>query len=179
MWTVVPAIYKVLTVPYIQASIFNLTDLCCHRRCLDNSTRVILKTWCQIQPTSPGLRYVKCGPGHTQCNYSYVYSGFKFQVDHIRCYWRYPDISMCVILPIWCQIQRTSSSLRYLNCGPRYIECSYSSAYSGFNIQLTIPALELEICRHLGARYTAILVPNTAHVLHFKLSELWARTYTL
>jgi hypothetical protein len=36
----------------------------------------------------------------------------KFKWTNMRCYCRYPDISMCIILPTWCQIQRTSSSLR-------------------------------------------------------------------
>jgi hypothetical protein len=43
--------------------------------------RVILHFWGQIQSTYPGLRYVNYGPGHIQCNYSYVYSDFKIQVD--------------------------------------------------------------------------------------------------
>jgi hypothetical protein len=102
----------------------------------------------------------------------------KFKWTYMRCYWKYPDISVCVILPTWCQIQRTPSSLRYLNCGPRYIECNYTSAYSGVNNQLSVSALLLEICRQFNAPYTAILVPNTAHILQFTLSELWTRPYT-
>jgi hypothetical protein len=123
MSNVVPDIYNAITVTYIQASIFKWTNL--------------------------------------------------------RCYWRYPDISMCVILQTWCPIQRTSSSLRFLNCGPGHIECNYSSAYSGFNIQLHLSALPLEICWRLDARYTAILVPNTAHVLRFTPCQLWSRAYTM
>jgi hypothetical protein len=37
-----------------------------------------------------------------------------FNRTYLRCYWRYPDISMCVILPTWCQIQRISSCLRWI-----------------------------------------------------------------
>jgi hypothetical protein len=76
-------------------------------------------------------------------------------------------------------IQRTSSSLRYLHCGPGDIQCTYSSTYSGFNIQLNISALLLEICRQFNVSYTANMVPNTAHIVHFALSELWFRTYTM
>jgi hypothetical protein len=86
---------------------------------------------------------------------------------------------MRVILQSWCQIQRTPSRLRYVNCGPGHIQCSYSSAYSGFNIQLNLPALLLEIWRHLEARYTATLVPYIAHNLQFTLCGLWSRTYTM
>jgi hypothetical protein len=42
MWTMVPAIYNAITVPHNQSSIFNWTHLCCHWRCLGNSTRVIM-----------------------------------------------------------------------------------------------------------------------------------------
>jgi hypothetical protein len=86
---------------------------------------------------------------------------------------------MSVILQIWCQIQRSPSSLYYVDGGPGHIQCSYSSAYSGLNIQLNISVLPLEISRICNARDTANLVPNTAHTLPFTLCELWSRPYTL
>jgi hypothetical protein len=122
VWTVVPAIYKVFTAPYIYASIFS-------------------------------------------CR-------------HLRCYYRYHMNSVRVILQTWCQIQRTSSSLRYVNCGPGHIQCTYSSAYLGFNIQMKVAPLLLEVFRQFSARYTAFLVPNTAHILPFTLYELWSRPYS-
>jgi hypothetical protein len=85
---------------------------------------------------------------------------------------------MLLILQTWCQIWSRSSSLRYLNCGPGHIQCNYSSAYSGCNIQLNLSALLLEICRHYDAQYTANWVPNIAHTNQFTLCELWSRTYT-
>jgi hypothetical protein len=81
MWTVVPHIYNVFTARHIQSWIFDWTYLRCYWRYLDNSLSVILQSRCQIQRTHPGLRYVYCGPGHIQCNYSYVYSGFNIQVN--------------------------------------------------------------------------------------------------
>jgi hypothetical protein len=95
-----------------------------------------------------------------------------FNCRYLRCYCRYLINSMRVILQTWRQIQRTSSSLLYVNFGPGHIKCNYSSAYSGFNIQLNLPALLLEICRQFNAPYTANLVPNTAHILRFTLCEL-------
>jgi hypothetical protein len=80
---------------------------------------------------------------------------------------------------IWCQIQRTSFSLLYLNCGPGHIQSKYSSAYSGFNIQLRVSALILKMCRQFNEPYTANIVPNTAHILQISLSELSSRTYTM
>jgi hypothetical protein len=85
---------------------------------------------------------------------------------------------MRVTLQTWCQIQRTSSNLRYVDCGPGQIQCIYSSEYSGFNIQLNVSALILVISRQFNERYTAILVPNTAHLIQFTLCDLWSRTYT-
>jgi hypothetical protein len=85
---------------------------------------------------------------------------------------------MLVLLQIWCQIQRTSSSLRCDKCGPGHIQCNYSSEYSGFNIRLNPSALLLDIIGHVDARYTVNLVPNTAHIPRFMPCELWSRTYT-
>jgi hypothetical protein len=96
----------------------------------------------------------------------------------LRCNWRYHDNSLCVILQTWCQKQRTSSSLRYVNCGPGHIQGTYISAYLGFNIQLKVVPLLLEISRQFNARYNANLVPNTAHILQFTPRELWSRPYT-
>jgi hypothetical protein len=59
-----------------------------------------------------------------------------FSCRYLRCYCRHHDNSMRVIQQTWCQIQRTSSSFRYVNCGPGHIQCIYSSAYLDFNIQL-------------------------------------------
>jgi hypothetical protein len=91
---------------------------------------------------------------------------------YLRCNWRYSDTSIRVILQIWCQIQRTSSGLRYVNCGSGHIQCIYSCSYSNFNIHLNVSAMLLEISRQFNERYTAILVPNTAHVLRFTLLEI-------
>jgi hypothetical protein len=101
-----------------------------------------------------------------------------FDWTYLSCCWRYAYICMRVILQILCQIQSPSSGSRYVNCGPWHIQCIYSSAYSGFNIRLNLSALLLEILGHVYARYTANLVPNTAHILRYTLCELWSRLYT-
>jgi hypothetical protein len=98
---------------------------------------------------------------------------------YLRWNWRYSDTSMRVILQIWCQIQHTSLSLLYVNSGPGHKQCNYSSAYSGFNIRLNLSALLLQIIGHVDARYTANLVPNTAHILRYTLCFLWSRLYTM
>jgi hypothetical protein len=102
-----------------------------------------------------------------------------FDWTYLRCCLRYADICMPVILQILCQIQSPSSGLRYVNCGAGHIQSIYSSAYSDFNIHLNVSALLLEISRQFNSRYTANLVPNTAHILRFTLCELWFRTYTM
>jgi hypothetical protein len=97
----------------------------------------------------------------------------------LRCYWTYGDIWKRVLRQIWCQIHHTFSRLRHVNCGPGHIQCSYISAYSGFSLKLNVSALLLEICRQFNAPYTAIWVPNTAHILQFTISELLSRTYIM
>jgi hypothetical protein len=292
MWTVVPAIYKVLTAPHIYASIFSCRQLTCYWCYLDNLMRLILHSWCQIQRTSSNLCYVNCGPGHIQSAYSSAYLGFNIQLKvapllfevsrrineritaklvtttaqilqlslcdqwsrtytmylqlrifrpeystericaaigdnrtyrcalhckfgvkyspyrpvyavwsvvpdvynaftaphiqttmfiwtYLSCYWRYLDNSIVVIMQTWCQIKRTSSRLRYVNCGPGRIQYIYSSAHSDFNIHLNVSALLLEISRQSNARHTANLAPNTAHILRFRQCELWSRTYAM
>jgi hypothetical protein len=87
--------------------------------------------------------------------------------------------AMSDILQAWCQLQRTSSSLRYVNCGPGHIQSIYSSWWSGHNIQLNVSELQLEIFQHFDAPYTADIVSNTAHILRFTLCELWFRTYRM
>jgi hypothetical protein len=98
-----------------------------------------------------------------------------FNWTYLRCYCRYFDNSMSVILQIRCQIQRTSSSLRCVNCGPGHIQWNYCSAYKGINIQLNVTALLFEVSEQFNARYTANLLSNTAHILQFTLCELWSR----
>jgi hypothetical protein len=66
-----------------------------------------------------------------------------------------------------------------VNCGPEHIECNYSYAYSGFNIQVNVSELLLDICRQFNERNTANLVPNIAHILQFTLRELWSNSYTM
>jgi hypothetical protein len=86
---------------------------------------------------------------------------------------------MRVILLTWCQIQTTSSGIRYVNYGPGHMQCIYNSIYSDFNIHLNVSALLLYISRQFNARYTANFVPNTEPILPFALCEQWTRTYTM
>jgi hypothetical protein len=86
---------------------------------------------------------------------------------------------MRVILLTWYQIQPTSPDLCHVNCGPVHIQNIYSSAYSGFKIQLDVSALQLEISLQFSARYSANLERNTAHILQIILCVLWFRTYTI
>jgi hypothetical protein len=234
MWTVVPSIYKVLTAPHIYASIFSCRQLTCYWCYLDNSMRLILHSWCQIQRTSSNLRYVNCGPGHIQWNDNTTYSVFNIQLNvsalqleinghvdarytanlvantahilrftlsvlwsrtytmHLQLHIFRLQYSFERICPaigdtstfqcmLYCKFGVKYSAHRpvyAVNCGPGHIQCSYSSAYSGLNIQLNISALQLEINGHADARYTVNLVPNTAHIPRFMPCVLWSRTYT-
>jgi hypothetical protein len=59
-----------------------------------------------------------------------------FNWTYLRCYWRYLDYPMRVILQTLSPTQRTSFSLRNVYCGTGHIQSIYRSAYLGFNIQL-------------------------------------------
>jgi hypothetical protein len=85
---------------------------------------------------------------------------------------------MRVIPQTCCQIQRTSSSLCYVNYGPGHIQSIFSTAYLGFNIQLKVAPLLFEVSRRFNERNTANLVTITAHILQLSLCELWSRSYT-
>jgi hypothetical protein len=85
---------------------------------------------------------------------------------------------MRVILQTWCQIQRTSCGLRYMNCVPGNVQCISSSIHSDFNIRSNVTALLFEIIDY-DARYTANLEPNIAYIIRFTLCEQCSRTYTM
>jgi hypothetical protein len=98
---------------------------------------------------------------------------------YLPCYCTYLGNSMRVILHSLCQIQRTSSSLRYVNCGPGHIQSIFRNAYLGFNIQLKVAPRQFEVPERFNGRYTANIVPNTEPILRFALRELWSRTYRM
>jgi hypothetical protein len=143
VWSVVPDIYKVFTVPHIYASIFSCKHLRCYSRFHMKSMPVTLQTWCQIQRTTPvyamwtvvqAIYNVSPAPDSQPTILNWTY---------LHCNWRYCNTSMRVILQTWCKIQRTSFNLRYAKCGPGNIQCKYSSAYSEFNIHLNVSSLLL------------------------------------
>jgi hypothetical protein len=175
IWTAVPDMYNVFTAPHIQSSVFNWTYLRPYWRHLDNSMRVILQTWSHIQRTSSSLYYVDCGPGHIQWNDNTGYSVFNIQLNvsalQLEICRQFSERYTATLVTI----QRTTSSLRNVNCGPGHVQCHYSSTYLGFNSQLNVSALLLETSRQFNSRYTANLVPNSAHALQFTLCELWSR----
>jgi hypothetical protein len=98
---------------------------------------------------------------------------------YVRRYLRYIANSMRLILQTWSQIQRTSSTLLNVDCGPGHMQCDYSPSFSVINIQLNVSPPLFEVCRQFTERYTANLVPYIAHTLQFTLCELWSRTYTM
>jgi hypothetical protein len=179
MSTVVPDIYNVITVTYIQASIFTWRNLRCYSGYPDISMRVILQTWCQIQRTPSRLLYVNCGPGHIHWNDNTAYSVFNIQLNVsallLETRLHFDERYTAIMVP------NTAHILQFTLCElwSRDIQCNNSSAYSGFNIQLNVSALQFEISGQVNARYIAILVPYIAHTLQFTLCELRSRPYTM
>jgi hypothetical protein len=178
MGVVHPDMYNAFTAPYIQASIFSWTCLRRYWRYVDNSMRVILKIGGKCSAHPPAYAMWTVVPDiYNVISAPHIYTSL-FSWTYLRCYWRYVDNSIRVILQAWYQIQLKSSSLRYVNCGPDHIQCDYSSAYLGYNIQLNESAVLLEIYRHVEARYTANYMPSIARIIQFTLCELWSRTHT-
>jgi hypothetical protein len=120
---------------------------------------IVYATWTVV----PSIYNVFTAP-HIQASiFNWTYLGW---------YWRYVENSMRLIPQTWCQMLRIYSSLRYVNCGPGHIQCSYISAYSGFSMLQNVSALMLMISRQCNMRYTANWEPSTAHILQFTLCEL-------
>jgi hypothetical protein len=85
-----------------------------------------------------------------------------FHGTYLRCNCWFIDISMCVILPICCQIQGTKSVLPSVKSCPSKIQHNYFSCHSDINIQLTVSPSILSICRQFIARYNPQFLPNAA-----------------
>jgi hypothetical protein len=87
-----------------------------------------------MQRGPSSFRYVNSCPAHIQSIYSsaHICFNFRWNVSALlleisrQLNARYPET--------WCQIQRTSTSLRHVICGRGHILSIYSSACSGFNI---------------------------------------------
>jgi hypothetical protein len=134
MWTVVPDIYNEIT-----ARIFRLQySAVGNCAVIVDITTIQCALYCK-----PGAKYSAPPPVYAMCTVvPDIYKVFTashiqatiFNWTYLRCYWKYHDNSVCVILQTWCQIQRTSSSFRCVNCGLCYLQSISSSAYLGFNI---------------------------------------------
>jgi hypothetical protein len=169
---------------YFQLRILRL-QYSCERICaaIGNISTMQCSLYCKV-----GVKYSAHPPVYAMWNVvPDIYNTFTaphiqtsiFIWTYLLCYWRYLDNTMLVILQTWCQIQRTPTSLRYVNCGPGHMPCNCTSEYSGFNIQLNESALLLEISRQVNARYSENLMPSIAHITQFSQCELWSRTYTM
>jgi hypothetical protein len=100
-----------------------------------------------------------------------------FNCSYLRCYSRYLDNSMCVILQTWCQIQRTSSSLRYLNCCPVHIQCNYSSTHCWLQYSSE------RICAAIGGiptfRCGLYCKPGAKYCAHPPVYDMWTVVPTI
>jgi hypothetical protein len=112
MWSVVPAIYSVISALHIQASIFKWTYLRRYWTHVDNSASIVLQTWCQYKAQPSACAMWTVIPDIYNVNMVPHILASIFKWTYLRCYRGYIDYSICVILQIWCQIQRTTSSLR-------------------------------------------------------------------
>jgi hypothetical protein len=80
MSNLVPVKSNIISVLLKLASTYNCTYLRCDRWFIDKSVRVIFHTFCLIQSTISGLRYVRSGLGKMLYNYNSCYSGCNIQL---------------------------------------------------------------------------------------------------
>jgi hypothetical protein len=98
VWSVVPDIYKVFTVPHIYASIFSCKHLRSYCRYHINSMPVTLQTWCQIQRTTPVYAMWSVVPSIYKLFTAPDSQATIFNWTYLRCNWRSSNTSMRVIL---------------------------------------------------------------------------------
>jgi hypothetical protein len=177
MWTLVPDIYNAFTAPHIQTSIFIWTYLLL----LEISRQFNERYTANFEPNTAHIL-----PFTLSELWSQLYTKY-LQRRILRL--QYSSVGVCAAIAditwIQCALQ-CKLGAKYsahppvdakVNCGTGHIQSSYRSAYLDFNIQLKVGPLLLEVSRQCNERYTASLVPITAHMLQFTLCELWSRTY--
>jgi hypothetical protein len=135
--SVVPAMYSAVSALHIHDSIFEWTYLSCYWRYVDNSMRLVLLSLCQIPVYAiwtvvPNIYNDLTAP-HIQDSI--------FNWTYLHCYWRYVDNSASVIPQTLSPILRTSSRIRYVNCGLCHVQYNYRTPHTGYNIQLKVSAL--------------------------------------
>jgi hypothetical protein len=109
----------------------NRTYFRCYWVYVDNSMRVTLRNWSVLRSTSSYLRCLNWVPIEMQRNYIFRFQDQGSNRTYFRCYWVYVVNLMRVIHRIWSAIRRTSCDLRFVNCVPSQMECSYIFQFQG------------------------------------------------
>jgi hypothetical protein len=99
---------------------------------------IIIPSWCRKHSTSLGLVYINTGPCRIIWFYRCSYTGIRIQLNVSPSLFAYLDNSMCIIIPSWCRIHRTSLGLVYINTGTCRIIWFYRCSYTGIRIQLNV-----------------------------------------
>jgi hypothetical protein len=132
----VPDIYKVFMVPRfrlqnstecIYAAIVDVTSIQCALYCTLGAKYCAHPPVYAMRSVIPDIYNAIAAP-HIQVSI--------INREHLLYCWRYLHNAVLVIPQTWCQVQHTSLSLLYVNCGPGHIQSIYSSAYICLNIQL-------------------------------------------
>jgi hypothetical protein len=124
--------------------------------------RVILHICCHTQGTITGLRYVNCSPRQIQYNYSSSYAGFNIQLNVTpRRLAVYRLIDACYTPHL---LPSTGHNIRFTLCHlwSRSNPIQLNFLLSCFNVQLNVCSSILVVCRQINARYTPLLLTNSA-----------------
>jgi hypothetical protein len=100
--------------------------------------------WCKTQRTSSNLRYVTCGPGHIQCNYSSAYSDYNIPLN-----------GSALLMEIWQQFNAgcTTNFAPSTAHSPQFTLCELWSRTFTKYLQLRIFRLQysaIGICAAIG-----------------------------
>jgi hypothetical protein len=126
---------------------------------LDNSMCVIIPSWWRKHRTLLGLAYINTRPCHIIWFYRCSYTGIRIQLNVSPSLFAYLDNSMCVIIPSWWRIHRTSLGLAYLNTRPCHIIWSYRCPYTGISNQHNVSPSLFDIFRQFDVHYNPLLLP--------------------
>jgi hypothetical protein len=84
---------------------------------------------------------------------------------------------MCVIIPSWCRIHRTTLGLVYINAGPCHVKRFCCCSYSSISNQYNVSPLLFDISRQFDVRYNPLVVPYITHVTRISLYKLQTLSY--
>jgi hypothetical protein len=161
------------TVVHVQEFIISITYFRRYLTYLRNSMCVMIHSRCCIHRTSLGFVYINTDPVMSY-DFTVVHIQVKvMNITYLRRYLTYLGNSVCVTVPSWCHIHRTSPRLFYINRGPCHVMWFYGCSYTGVSNHHNVSPSLNDTSRQFDVRYNPLLVPHTPHVIRICLNKHW------